>query len=314
MYMQYSFSQQYNLTKTLVKIIIGLSLGIEILSPILTTLLAPILSFFSIGLKPFLSCSYYGVSHGLIWQPFTSLFVMPYGIDFNSLISLGFNMLILWHVGNTLLNRISQEELLGLVFACPFVINLLTVLVGSFWTQGALLMGLQPLVWSVLMVWMLISPHAQILLFLVIPVKIQHLILGYFGIQLLVAAGQPSSYGVFQLVYTFLCAAIPYIYGIGFLGLPRVFNPMSSIDRLIEKFGYNVRLQFNRFTSPAHTSNYHKHSKVIDISTGSPKIPDEEMMNILLDKIQKQGKSSLTILERLKLYRISWKLRKSKKK
>lgn len=312
--MHYSYSQQHLLTKILVKIIVGLTLGIEILAPLIGALLKPILSMMGMNIKTFLSCSYYGISHGLIWQPFTSLFIMPYGIDFNSLISLAFNMLILWHVGNQLLNRISTEAFLGLIFGCAYTINLLTVLIGSFWTQGALLFGLQPLIWSLLMVWMITSPNAQILLFLVIPVKIQHLILGYFGIQLLVAAGQPSSYGVFQLLYTFLCAAIPYFYGIGLLQLPRVFAPMAAIDKALEKIGYSMRKRYESFTTSNNKSFYHKKSKIIDISSGSPTVPDEEMLNILLDKIHSKGKSSLTIYERLKLAWISWKLRRNKKK
>ena len=80
-------------------------------------------------------------------------------------------------------------------------------------------------------------------------------------------------------------------------------SPFRRLHPLEKKMIYLKRKWFHRFQKVVDIEV--QPSKVYDFKTGKAIIQDDDFMDACLDKISKKGKSSLTMRERFRMWRIS---------
>lgn len=268
--------------------------SISIAATIGTTVLFQLLAI--IGPEFWLSLSWQGLKNYYVWQPVTYLFVQytsTYGFSFSYFINLLFQMYLLWVIGSQVLDRIGRSAFLRLYFISGILAGLITVSIMAISGYYDILSGPFPSILAIMVIWTLMYPEQEILLFFLIPVKAKWLILGFIGVLMLVSI--PADFLMF-ILYFFSCL-IGYLYGIIAWGLKSPFPVFRPFEGLVLKC-------VSIFSK--------KEPKVLDISTGEPKLDDDRFVDAMLEKISKKGEHSLSWQERQRMKTISERKREEK--
>lgn len=255
--------------------------------------------FFGIALGAFnpqwlLSLSSVGVSHFLLWQPLSYIFVhnVAGGITFAFFLYLLFNLYILWAMGSALTQQIGTRAFVRFYLATALLIGL-AILGVQFWLGVRFpYAGATPLIFSLLVLWSMFFPETEILLFMTFPVKSKWLIFGFLTIYLFVSLVQGDWLTLAAYSSGALCA---YLYGTVGHHLTTPFPWTYSLDRRLHRIG--ERLQYGR--SPSVDS------KIFDFKTGKAVVDDEAFMDAMLSKISEKGESSLSWFEKRRMRKIS---------
>jgi membrane associated rhomboid family serine protease len=248
--------------------------------------------FLSYGPQQLLSFSPYGFQQYFLWQLVTYLFVLPPtpGLTLGFIITLLFNLYIIWVVGTWVINRIGKQAFALLYFGSGIFAGLCCLATMNFFGMDALVAGATPAIYALFVIWAMFFPDTELLFFFLFPMKSRWLVAGLILIPLLMSLSQRE-----WVLFTLIAAGSFYGYCFGLLGLelngPFVFSHRVE-DRLI---GIKRRLFKNSLSS-----------KIVDIKTGKPvDSSDEEFMDEMLGKISLHGKESLTWRERRRMAKIS---------
>lgn len=245
------------------------------------------------GPQDWLVLSWYGLSNYYIWQPITFMFVFPsgsFGISFYFLIMLTFSMYILWIIGTSVFERVGKNPFLRLYFISGIAAGVFTLLMMSLTSYYTPIAGPGPAILALLIVWAMLYPDVQILLFFVIPVKAKWLVVGILGAILLSHLSQGDFVG---LVFYLTGPIIGYLYAAIAWGLQSPFDVTHPIDQRLSRL--RSYYPFKEDIS----------SKIIDFKTGRTVLDDERFMDAMLSKISKKGEDSLTWRERRRMRKIS---------
>ena len=275
---------------------------ITVVATLVSSLLNPIFTrIFGIpGPEEWLSLSWWGISHYLMWQPVTYLFVQHtgyYGITLFFLIHLVFNMYIIWVMGTDILHRVGQNPFLRLYFICGVLAGLTALLTMSLTGQYSVLSGATPAILAILVVWSMFCPETELLIFFVFPVKAKWLIAGILGIIFLTNLSQGN---LLSLSFYLSGAVYGYFYALLAWGLQSPFSVTHRFDGSISRFGQKL-LRFK------------PEGKIIDFKTGKSKMSDEQFVDAMLAKISKYGEDPLTWRERRRMQKISEEKKKKSK-
>ncbi|MBA2728515.1 MAG: rhomboid family intramembrane serine protease [Parachlamydiaceae bacterium] len=264
-------------------------------------------AFFSyFGIKTpqeFLSLSWNGLSNWHIWQPISYLFLQPggnSGITFGFLISLFFNMYILWIMGSSTLNRVGKEPFLRFYFICGALTGLATLLFMPLIGQYALLAGTGPVILAILMVWTMLHPDSQILLFFFIPVQAKHLLPALLVLLLLINLSQLN---FIELIFNFFGLFFGYLYATLVWGLESPYAFTKYPDKWLTDIGVKISNMSSWFGKGRPLPD--KKAEIIDFHTGKAVMDDDLFMDAILEKISKFGEKSLTWSERNRMKQIS---------
>jgi len=250
------------------------------------------------GLAEFFALSWGGMSSLYLWQPFTYFFL--YGaaegttITFFWLLGLAFNMYILWIMGSNIAERVtalsfSKMYLLSGVIA-GFSALMMMLITGHY----SLVYGPAPCIFATLLVWSMLNPDSDLLLFFVLPIKSRWLVAGLLIVIFLVNL----SSGQFVDLALYTAGALTgYLYGLWIWNLKSPFVRLQVIDEWL------LNLKSKTISSLPWTAKCN--GKVYDFQTGKLINKDDRFMDAMLDKISKQGKESLTWFERMKMNRIA---------
>lgn len=250
-----------------------------------------------------LSLSWNGLSHWYIWQPLSYLFVQPggnYGITFGFLLSLFFNMYILWIMGSSTLDRVGKGAFLRFYFICGALTGLATLLLMPIIGQYAVLAGTAPVILAILMVWTMLHPDSQILLFFIIPVQAKRLLPTILVLLLLINLSQLN---FIELVFNFLGLFFGYLYATLVWGLESPYAFTSYTDRWLTDLGRKISNMSSWFGKGRPLPE--KKAEIIDFHTGKAVLDDDLFMDAILEKISKFGEKSLTWSERNRMKQIS---------
>ncbi len=250
------------------------------------------------GLEGLLSLSYWGVTHGLIWQPLTYFFITPtfgLGVTFGLILTVIFEMYLLWIAGTAVLERVGERPFLHLYLTSGIVTGVAVLFLMAITEVHIPLAGATAPILAVLVVWAMLYPDMQMLLFLTIPVKVRWLIFGYLAIVLFVALAQLD---VFNLVFNLAAAGTGYLYATIAWELNSPFAFSQHLDAKLNQLGTKLR------------ARQRSSSKIVDLWGRAPAQNDDDFLEAMLTKISAQGEKSLTWRERRRLARIS----KSKKR
>lgn len=277
-------------TPRVIRNLIFLTVGLTLFSAFLEPF------FFSIfgisGPQDWLSLSWYGLTHLMVWQPITYLFILPEGyngITFNLLLTLAFQMYMLWIIGTLILNLVGSKSFVYFYFCVGILSGLLTVLIGPNYLSGQ-----GPILLALFTVWMMTAPESELLLFLMFPVKVKWITVATLaGIFLIYLSKLDFVFMTFYLSG----ALIGYIYAAIAWGMSSPFAWTKKIDDRLHAIGDKWHIK-KRQTEDS--------SKVINFKTGEPDMADDDrFVDVMLTKISKYGQNSLSWSERRRLDSIS---------
>lgn len=254
------------------------------------------------NLQKLFSLSWNGFQNFFIWQPFTYMFVhstanyTPIFFIFH----LSFNMILLWFIGTSLVEDLGSKPFLRLYFSSGIIAGL-TSLFFMWLTQNTqLIAGCTPSIFAILIVWSMLFPEFELLVFLAFPMKAKWLVLGYLSIDLLVNLSDANFVISFMNLSAILVA---YLYATLAWNLQSPFSSIHSLDLWLNKIGAHFRKK--RQESQAITKQIYQNIKIYDFKTGEAIAKDDEFVDIMLSKVSLYGEDSLTWKERRRLKKIS---------
>ena len=242
------------------------------------------------GPQDYLSLSWWGLQNWYLWQPLTFLFIQPLfyqGITFFFLITLLFNMYILWVMGSAIVDYVGVKPFLKLYFISGIGAGLIALAAMPVTGHYSALAGPAASILALLMAWTMMHPEIEILLFFLIPLKVKWIMAGIIAGVLLTTISQGD---VGSLIFYLAGIFIGYGYGVIAWGLQGPFAFTHKIDHFLN------RLRYQRQESSG---------KIINIKTGQPEASDDHFVDEMLEKIAKHGEKSLSWRERQRLQRIS---------
>lgn len=265
---------------------------ISILSALTNNLFVQV--FHITGPQELLTLSLYGLKNFYLWQPITYLFTheaSAYGINIFFLLSLFFEMYVLWVVGSMVHERIGTMRFLTVYFLSGIIAGLLALLVIYLSGHYIVLAGPSAALLALFTLWTMFYPDNIIMLFFLIPMKTVWLFVGVLGIIILTSL---SSLDLVGFIFYFSGVLFGYLYGLLALGLKSPFEFTQSFDRKV------IQLM-DRIRGGAVDS-----SKVVDISTDAEYVSDEDaFVDAMLTKISKHGEKSLSTSEKQRMKKIS---------
>lgn len=259
---------------------------------IISTLLGGLFSYFlnSAGPENWLALSWYGIQNFYLWQPITYPFIhysYSSGISLSYLISLFFNLYVLWFLGSSIIDRIGIKSFFKLFFISSIVSGITALLVMKLIGANLVLSGTAPALLALLSFFTLLYSDADIRLFFILPIKIKWLAAVIFGAIVLESLSQLN----FVFLTFYLTGMLfGYLYGVIGYDLKGPFAFLTPFEEKISRF-------FNKTSDEVD-------AKIIDIKTGRA-LDDEIFVDQMLAKISKSGEDSLTSYERNRLNEIS---------
>jgi len=261
------------------------------------------------GPMDWLSLSWWGMKRYLIWQPATFLFTHHTGgagINFFFLLTLFFNMYILWIFGSDVYHRVGRNPFLRFYFISGILAGLIALLLMPITRQYGVISGATPSILALLVVWTLINPESELLLFFLIPVKAKWLTLGVVGGIILITL---SNVDIVHFTLYLSAAMIGYFYALIAWGMHSPFPQLYKFELAVTRFSGRVQSRFvsliSRFKKKEKKQKKEKKGKVVDFSTGQPMDDDDAFIDAMLAKISKHGQHSLTWQERERMDKIS---------
>lgn len=227
---------------------------------------------------------------------FWQLFTYPFASLFPSgLISLAFNLYLLWAFGTPLMERLQSTK-----FSILF---LGSTLLGAFFALGTmtlfshhppLFFGMTPIIYALLASWAQLNKETHLFLFFLLPIKASTLVLVLVGFSLAsdLASGQLTSLfatlGALSFSYLFTLLACKTKSSISFLA-PFEKGALRALERM------------THWKTKPGTSR----AKIYDIHSGKTILNDQEFMDAMLSKISLQGESALSLEEKKRMDEIA---------
>lgn len=284
-------------TPAVIRWLIGITCVMSVLSALTNYLFTQLLGY--MGPQEILGVSSYGLSHYLLWQPLTYLFIQDssQGITFTFLINLLFNMYVLWILGSTLSERIGTIRFLTLYLLSGAIAGITAAWVMYLSGHYGIFTGPSAALLAIFVVWTMCNPNSQIMLFFIIPMQTKWLLAGVLGAICLISISQLDVVSL-----AFYCSGFIYGYLYGLVGLnlrgPFAFTHHfdKAITELVDK------LMPNPHDKPKGKQSS---SKIFDFSSGEPIQNDDAFVDAMLSKISKYGERSLSTSERQRMEQIS---------
>lgn len=254
------------------------------------------------GPQDLLSLSWWGISSGFIWQPFTYMFVdaKTTGLSFSYLFGLVFNMYILWMIGTSVLELIGKTSFINFYVgsgALSGIVGIIFVLITGQYVHFA--SSTTPLI-ALFTLWGMAFPEVEILLLFSVSLKTKWLVTGALAYLILGTLAELNFPTLF--VYT-TAIFIGYGYAICVLGLQSPFEFTKNFDSWLCRQWFFVCRHLPRWLhAPSKMSD--SKNKIIDLGTKQQHEEEERFVSAMLDKIVKEGEDALTWNEQQRLKRI----------
>jgi membrane associated rhomboid family serine protease len=254
---------------------------------IITTVTVSLLAAYSPELQAYLALTWAGLERLYLWQPLTYLLVEPGPLSFSFLLQLAFNMYLLWMFGTGLIERSHPRRFLLLYLGAGLAAALAAL--APLYLFHGVLAGTTGAVYAIMVAWMMLNPHSQLLLFFALPIKAHWLIVGVIGLTLFLNITHHDWVSAASLIggclYAYLFTLIIW----------REQGPFA----ILRPFERNVLRRLEREREPQ------PRTKIYDIKSGAPVLDDDAFMDTMLDKISKAGENSLTPQEKQRMHGIS---------
>ncbi|MBA3958257.1 MAG: rhomboid family intramembrane serine protease [Parachlamydiaceae bacterium] len=278
-------------TPTVIKRLLVVMATLSLLSALTNNLFVHVFSL--PGLQEWLSLSWNGLRHYYLWQPITYLFLQPidsYGIQLSYLISLCFNLYILWVVGTMVHERIGTKHFLALFFLSGLLAGFVALMSMRLVETYIPLAGPTASLLALFVVWAMFYPSNDLLLFFLFPVSPKFLLGVVCGVLAIICI---ASLDLVSFAFYATGILFGYFYGLLLLGLASPYEFTKPFDR-------KVLGVINRWRGQEEND-----TKIVDISTGESPEDEDAFVDAMLTKISRFGERSLTPFERQKMQQIS---------
>lgn len=270
---------------------------------------------FNLGAGPqdFLSLSLHGIRSGYIWQPLTYFFIqetLPYGLTLFYLLTLAFNLYLLWVLGSSLNELLERGSFLRFYLTCGIGAGLIALAFLALTGSPARLAGTAPVILSLLTAWSMAYAEAQVLLFFLIPFKAKYLVAAVLGVVLLMTF---SHWDLPNLSLYISAILIGYFYAAMAWGWRSPFPITKNFDNWLITLGMRLRRRLPKSKGDGKVKTKSSEGKIIEIHTEKKPDSDDAFVDAMLAKISKHGESSLTWHERSRLQHISERKSRDKK-
>jgi hypothetical protein len=218
---------------------------------------------------------------------------------------------------------VGKNAFLRFYFISGVLAGLIAFLLMPVTGQYGIISGATPSILAIMIVWTLMNPEAQLLLFFLIPVKAKWLSLGLVGGIILINL---SNADIVSFTLYFFAAMIGYLYGLAIWGLHSPFPALHKFELAVVRFTTKIQKKLGAFTPKAKVKKPAKKSNVVNVDFTHVKPPkekpykqkldsdneDDKFIDSMLEKISKFGQHSLSWQERERMNEISEKRRKGK--
>lgn len=220
--------------------------------------------FFKNAAKTF-GLSLGGLMQGKFWQMATYPFVLGAALSWWSLLFLALEVLFLWVYSASIIEQKGIKSYLFLIGGSTVAAGIAAISLQS----SAILVGMAPLFFAVLVAWQRLHPGASLLM-LGFSIRATLLIYGFIGFDLLIHLAQEDS-------------------------VPLAANSAGAI------FGY----LYSKVPAFGRKRKIKPPAKIYDIRSGRLVMDDDKFMDAMLARISLHGESSLTPKERKRMQEIS---------
>lgn len=282
-----------------IKFISILIVALSLLSGTLTNIFPSLISL--PDLTSLLAIQIDTVSKLKFWQLLTHIFVYPAfsGIHLFYLINLFFSIMILQRMGTVIVAQKGEKKFLQLFLTCGFISGVAAFVTINHFNTPYIYAGPSSALFSLLVATIFIFPKIDFMLLFSTPVKGKVLVPALIGIMMLMALSAQDYVYFFATLASTLSAYLFILF----------FWKMESPYRFMNKFDlFMINLSRGKLGSlfrPTKLDKYTESTRIYDIRTGKAVIDENAFINAVLEKINKEGKGSLTFYERFKLYRYS---------
>ena len=241
-----------------------------------------------------------------LWQFITHLLIYPApsGIHIFYLINLFFGIMILQRFGAAIIQHKGEKNFLFYFFTCGIASG-----VAAFFTMlhsASSLYYASPTsaIYSLLVATIFLFPKLDLMFLLSPSIKGKKLVPTLIGIILLINLSS-GDYTHFFATLTGVITA--YLFILVFWKITSPYAFMQKFDNAI------IRLAEGKIVAAFKSTRLDKYTdntRIYDINTGQAVLSEESFINACLEKISKEGKSSLTLYERFRLHQYSKKTAK----
>lgn len=278
------------------------TLGIALLDPLFTKI------FNNFGPLYYLGLSKLAFEKLYLWQPVSYFFILQgfSGINLFTIINLAFAIYLMWIFGSIIAKEFGELSFLRFYITTGILTGLASLVWMSFFGQN-FLVGNTACLFALFIVWSMLYPDSEILLFFIFPCKTRWLVAGVLGISALIYLSEGNGLSFLQII----CGTISgYLWGTMVFKLHSPFPFTYAIDQKLNAWGgYMSEYSFRKKKKDKSDS------KIVNIQTGKSMETNQEdledqFVDEMLAKISKDGEQSLTRGEREKLDAIAAKKKK----
>ena len=213
--------------------ILLITLGISsALSLIFTGPIPHLLHYFNPHM--WLSLSHWGLNSYFMWQIVTYILVPPPGTvaSLSFLINTAFTLYLVHTVGSALIAQKGQKHFWILFAGGGAVGGALTALMLFLSGSMGVLAGWTPALYAILVGWMLLNPHAQVLVFFALPMRVKWVVVGAAAITLYLDLTEGH---YLQFVASSSAVLFGYFYAILAWDIHSPFAALQRFERLLHK-------------------------------------------------------------------------------
>lgn len=287
--------------QTLIIITCVVTLGTALFEPIFTKFIGGNGPLYYFGLSVL---AYYKL---YIWQIATYFFLLQgfSGVNVLTFVNLAIAMYLLWTFGSEIISRYGSLSFLRFYLLTGFISGAISLIWMLALGNSGILIGNTACLFALFIVWSMLHPDSEILLFFVIPCKTKWLVAGILGGAALIFLSEGNGLSFLQVITG---TVLGYLWGtIGW----QLYSPYSFTTSLDEKLG-NLGVCMTDFSRSKPKDK--PSSKIVNIQTGNQvekqDDQEEQFVDEMLAKISKEGEQSLTSKERERLDLIAAKKKK----
>ncbi len=141
----------------------------------------------------------------------------------------------------------------------------------------------------------MLNPRSELMLFFTLPFKGHWLILSLIGVNLFLNIAASDFTSSISLISS---CVFGYLFSLVILKQQSPFKSLARFENLFLRIKYKKAPPKNQ-------------PKIYDIRSGKPVLNDDQFMDAMLEKISKQGESSITLEEKKRMDEIANKRKKS---
>ncbi len=246
-----------------------------------------------------LSLSAWGISHGMLWQLLSYLFLFPFShqTTMSALFLIVLHVYLLRSLGSAIVHARGQRHFIGLYFGGGLFIGLLAYLFLASNHLPFALAGARYSINILLMAWTFLFADATVVVFFLFPMRAKWAALGFIGFQFFVDF---SSGHFFAVTLDLAALFYGYFYPLLIWKTPGPFRRLHPFERRLIAWAQ----QHGRYPRKKRRKKGTQ-AAIYSIETGEEIARERAFVDACLDKISARGKKSLSWRERWRLKHIS---------